>query len=406
MENFLTTIKIAITVMGIAVFSGCFYDSGEVNLLTDDVILYDAVEKYNKTFHERRVNVLYFNDKSGNIFKTYNANDLKNVDIIAGSYYADVPINSKKYKKIDKEIIDNKNFSNLVKSYIANSRYLSIPYSSDFFVLKAIPSVEFDNTPNSLNINEFIEINKKNSVFDENTNSYVTLSYSPLGSITDGLDYLFILNAKLKKENGYYSFNGQAENFAYNFYFKYDDLYNKGIDITKKYFDYYKNVDKNFYVKKRIMNYDFIGLSKALSYGKDYKIVFIEDQQFGSLKKKVVAVSKNSFTSRKSLLFIDYLLGFETQKFLYETTLKHREFYEYVHIPIYAEIFDATNDSIESKTSEYIKRELTKLVEPYFYSSKIQERFFQGYYYAVDAFSKGQVGEKDFLKFLTNEINK
>lgn len=406
MKNYSTMIKIALALFGIYFFSGCFYDSGEVNLLTDDVILYDVVEKYNANFPENRVNILYFNDKSGNIFKTYNVNDLKNVDIIAGNYYADVTINSKKYKKIDKEIIDNKNFSNLVKSYIANSGYLSASYSSDFFVLNAIPSGKADNIPNSLNIKDFLEINKKNSVYDENTSSYARLSYSPLGSITDGLDYLFILNSKLKKENGYYSFNGPEENFAYNFYSKYDDLYNNGIDSTKKYFDYYKNIEKSFYVKKQIMNYDFISLSKALSYGKDYKIVFIEDQKFGSLRKKVVAASKSSFISKKSNSFIDYLLGLETQKYLYETTLAHREFYEYVHIPVYAEIFDATNDLIEAKTLELIKRELSKLAEPYFYSSKVQEKFFKGYYDTVDALSKGQIGEKDFLKFFSNEINK
>jgi len=406
MKNISTTIKIALALFGVVIFFGCFYDSGEINLLTDDVILYDVVENYNATFPENRVNILYFNDKSGNIFKTYNVNDLKNIDIIAGSYYADVSINSRKYKKIDKDIIDSKNFSNLVKSYIANSDYLSIPYSSDFFVLNASSEIKPDNVPNSLNIKDFIEINNKNSVYDEITNSYARLSYSPLGSITDGLDYLFILNSRLKKENGYYSFNGPEENFAYNFYSKYDDLYNNGIDSAKKYFDYYKNIDKRFYVKKRIMDYDFISLSKALSYGKDYKIVFIEDQQFGSLRKKVVAVSKSSFIGKKSYSFIDYLLGLEAQKFLYDTTLEGREFYEYVHIPVYSEIFDTTNDLIEAKTSEYIKRELSKLVEPYFYSSKIQERFFQGYYDTVDALSKGQIGEKDFLKFLSNEINK
>lgn len=374
-------------------FLNCFNNIKLLNIITDDILLYELVDKFNKENRYIKVKLDYIKESEENIFDFVRKNNINNYDIIAGYYFPDVIIDSNNYSKIDLKL--DKEIFNYVKESYKNNKYYII-YSIDFPIIITKKDKVKDIKDFQLDIDRFIELVRKNNVKKEKLyNSKI--AFSPFLSNFSEIQYYFIFNSKLEKRGVKFYFDDENVRKAFNFYYNFDNNYNYGIEFTKRYLDKYKNIDKKFFIKKDIIYFDFKNFSESFNFDKEnYQIYFIKNMEYSSLNKKVIAISNKSFLKGESLLFIKYLMENKNQKRMMDTSINLN--FDKKHIAIYKDILKKYLN--EDDLINYID----KLKEQRFYNSKIQKRFFE--IFKNEFLGYQDISEEKFISYFFEKINK
>ena len=391
-------------------FFNCKNKPRVINILTDDIALYEVVDCFNAAHENIKVSINYLNNKEineKNIFKYVKVNRIVNYDMIIGNINPQIIIDSKyfcKIKKYSKQFKKNKSFFPLVNDYLMKYSGYAVPYSINFPVIIARKdSIPKDITNDEIDIQTFSEY--ATSINKNKKNKKIKLGFIPCVSEMSELDFFFIFNSYLIKKNNKYSFNTPNSQNAIEFYHKYDEKYNYGNDITEYYLKKYNNINKKFYLKQNIISFDFISISNALALSLElYKIFFINDLKLAGLNNKIVSILKTSIHKKESGIFIDYLFDYNTQLKLSEKTLKQNNYYSHRHIPVIKGLISNVQKFPipVDKFEEYIN----KLEHIYFYNNKIQKIFFKKYFLTKKMINKELISEKDFLDYFSEQINK
>ena len=404
----------------ILALNGCKIAKKNINIITDQITLYEFANYFNSKNRDLKVTVDYFDNKNisitgegSNIFKYVKDNKLNNYDLIIGEK-KDAIINKNEFSKITKhsKILKNKKEKDklypVILNYLDNNNELETLYSIDFPVIVARKDSLSENliNENIMDIDTFCETAKSVNQYKQNTQyNDNRIGFSPLISELSEIDYYFIFNSQLEKTKNNYSFNTADTQRAYNFYQGFDDKFNFGTDTTKKYIKLFSNINKNFYLKEKIISFDFINISNAPNYSDDsYKIFLIKNLKKISLKNIIIAIPKTSINKREAGSFIDFLYEYEPQKKLQDEIIKKDDFYSTLHIPPIKNVikdvkgidipFDILNNYIEN------------LESPNFYNKNIYKLFFEKYYSTKEMVNNGLISEKDFLEYFSKELNK
>jgi hypothetical protein len=371
-----------------------------LNILTNDLLIYDAADNFNSLDERIQITVDYVKDS--NVFSYYLNNKPNNYDIIIGGYYPDLILDSDNFIKLNGVINDKNITPGFVKDYYDKFKGNSIPYSIDFPVIVARKdSVPKEYFADELAIQDFINLSRKSNSIRKYYNSEITkIGFSPLLSSAQDIDFFFIFNSKLTRRSGRIEFEGKEIEKAFNFINNFDNDFNFGIEASKNYFSSHKKIDKNLFLEKKILSFDFVPFSKALTFNDGYMIFLIKDLDFVSLKNKMAAVSNKSFYKTESIEFIKYILSKNTQKMFFDETNSKKYFFLEVHVPIYPELISSnfSNDVLDN----YINN----LQFSDFIDNNTQKRFFKSYYTALDQLNKGLISDKEFIVTLNHGLNR
>jgi hypothetical protein len=383
-----------------------------INILTDDISLYEVIDAYNLKNLNTNVSIEYLSDRSSNIFKYIEEKRYSNFDLIVGEYNPALLVNINSYVNINhkiKEINDNRiNYFKPCLDFIEKYDGILIPYSINFPVIiarKDVLSQELLKL-SELSINDFCDLVKRTNRKDPNEQyNQIFISFIPLISKTEESDFYTILNETIFIKNEKIILDTEKAARSFDFYNNFDNTYNFGKETTKKYLDRYDNVNKNFYLKQKIISFDIIPVSDALTFPEEnYKIFYIKDLKNLSLKSKVIAVPKSSINLKEVLSFIDYLTNKDAQEKMTANTLSNTDYYGYIHFPIIKNIIN--NKKILITDSKKMEDYADNLKYFNFYNQKFQRKYFQKYQYAKDLISKGQIQDKDFINVLAKELIK
>lgn len=365
-----------------------------LNILTDDILLYELVDNFNLNSNYIKVKLDYINNSEENIFKFVQDNQIKSYDIIAGYYFPDTIIDSNNYSEIDISF-ENKDIFNYIKeSYKKNKFYFS--YSIDFPVIVLRKEKIKNSTANEISIEDFIKLSQNNN--SKKDKFYETrISFSPLLSEFFYPQYYFIFNILDKKSNLFYF---DEDNLKKSFVFStnFDNKYNYGIDFTKKYLDKYRNIEKRFFLNKGIIFFDFKNFSETFDIDKNnFSISLIKEMKYPSLKEKVIAIRKNSLLKKEALFFVKYLIEKDSQKRLNNVSLNFTK----KHIPIYKDLLK--QDIIDN---EIIIHHIDDFKSIEFYNKKSQYNFFQIIKKIHESEEFLNMSEEKFISYFFDKINK
>lgn len=399
------------------IFANCKNQIKTINILTDDISIYEIVDKFNLENNDFKVYVDFYNKKleQENIYKYILKNKIINYDIIIGDNNYDLILDSKHFSKITNYIKslnkdENNRFYKSFLDFIKKYDGYAILYNINFPLIiarKDSLNKDYENKKD-LSIEEFPKIASSINQFKPDTHYIETkLGFIPSVSNLNEIDFYLIFNSSLIKKNNKFSFDTQESRSAFKFFNEYDNEYNFGKDETLKYIKKFSNIEKKFFLKQKVISFDFINISNAFSFTNDlYKIFLIKDLKYISLNNKILTILKKSINKKEAAHFIDYLLTNNTQELLLKNTLKKIDYYSYIYIPVIKGIINKLdNISIFTKTAE-LEQYIDKLEYSDFYNNRLQNKFFENYFKIKELINKGSLNEKDFLVNISNELNK
>jgi len=378
----------------IFLFNSCKNDIKILNILTNDILLYEIVDNFNLNSHSVKVKIDYINEL--NIFDFVQKNSIKNYDIICGFYFLDTIIDNKNYSKID-IYLDNENVFNYIKeSYKNNKFYLT--YSVDFPVIVARKD-KINSKSNEISIEEFIQYVRTNNVKKEKVYESM-LSFSSLLSNFPYTQYYFLFDIFSDKNSSNFYFDTQNLKNAFVFSTEFDNKYNYGKEFTDRYMEKYKNIDKNFFLKKGIIYFDFENFSEIFNIDKEnFNIYLIKNLPYPSLSQKIITIRENSFLKREALEFIRYFIDKNNQERIMNASFNMNT--DKKHIPIYKDLLKL-NITKNDIPIQYIDN--FKSIK--FYNSKIQYNFFQILKNENQNHDFINMSEEKFILYFFEKINK
>jgi hypothetical protein len=394
--------------------SGCFFtNSGNIKILTDDPLIFEAADDFNAQSKNIKASVEYFNvrnedESRKNVFKYFEDNKfLNNYDLAAGNFNPEILSNIKIFYDVK---IGNKNkIFGSAKDFIDKHEERIVPYSISFPVIAAAKESIAEDLVNKdeISLYEFARFAKNNKWKDiDSQTSKINIFFTPLASSLKELDYLFITGGSIffrKKEKIFLSENSAMISFG--FYFNFDEYYNFGKDAAKKYLERYNNIEREYYLKQKIISADIIPVNEILKYPDDvYKIFFISGLKTLSLYTKAAAIPKSSIKKESALIFLEYLLSEKIQKKLFYSSLNDSDFVNNINMPVLKKVLEKS--AFKKMDIDKIEKYSDNLKYPEFYSWKFEKKFFQKYFMLKDYLSKGTIDEKDFVKKLAEELNR
>ncbi len=395
----------------------CFNSIKTINVLSDDISIYEIVDKFNAENKNIKVFINYYNNKTEkeNIFKYIKKNKIINFDIVIGNNSCDNIIDSKYFNKIawstKKSNINEINnlYQPAVDFIIKNNNY-ALLYKIDFPVILARKdniNKDYINKK-ELDIEDFCQIaSSVNKKMPDKKNTETMIGFIPSVSNLNEIDFYFIFNSSIIKENNKYSFNTINTQKAYKFYYEYDNDYNFGKQESLNYLKKFTNIEKNYFLKQKIILFDFLELSKAFSYPNDlYKIFLIKNLKQISINNKIITIPKKSINKKEAEIFIDYIYNDNTQTFLLKNTTEKIDYYLNVHIPVKKGLFQKLENLTFLNSDINLDDYINKLKYADFYNNKIQKKFFDKYFDAKELIKKGTLQEKNILNYITKELNK
>ena len=401
------------------IFTGCNKKIKTINILTDDISIYEIADKFNSNNEYIKVFVNYYNSKveKENIFKYIIKNKILNSDIIIGEKTSDFIIDPKEFskitkysKKISKEEINNL-YSPVIDFIKTHNDYATL-FNINFPVIiarKDSINKEYKNK-GELSIEEFCKMASSiNIIKPDKKYTETRLGFIPSISNLNEIDFYFLFDSLIVKDNNKYSFNTSIIKKAFNLFYEYDNDYNFGIQNTIEYLKKNDNIDKKYYLKQKIISFDFINLSNTFIYSKDlYKIFLIKDLKYISTNNKIITIPKKSINKKEAGIFIDYLYDNNVQITLTKNTINKIDYYLYLHIPVKKGLIKKLKlDNIIFIDSDInLDNYIDKLKYPDFVNNKIQKKFFEKYYNAKELINKGVLNENDLLSYLSKELNK
>lgn len=410
--------KIIILIFIILPFlSGCKNQIKTVNMLSDDISIYEIVDKFNLMNNNFKIYVDYYNKNTEqeNIYRYIIKNKIINYDIIIGDNYYDLIIDSEHFSKItnySKILYKNNNnrFYRSVLDFIKKNGGYAILYTINFpLIIARKDSINKENiNKNKISIDEFSTIASYiNQLKPDKHFTETRLGFIPSVSNLNEIDYYLIFNSSLIKKNNRYLFDTPEAQNAFNFYTEYDNKYNFGKEETLKYLKKFNNIQKKHYLKQKVISFDFINLTNSYTYPADlYKLFLIKDLKYISLNNKILTILKKSINKKEAAFFIDYLYGYDAQNTLVNETFKKIDYYSYIHIPVVKEIINKMNNIPFFDSTMELDQYIDGLGYPDFNNNKLHNKFFEKYFKIKELINKGSLNEKDFLTALSKELNK
>ena len=397
----------------------CSKNIKTINILTDDINVYEIADKFNLNNEGIKVFVDYYNVKveKQNIFKYAQKNKIINFDIIIGEKPGDLIVDSTKYSKITKysKKLGKEEINKLylpVQDFIKKYNNYATLYNIDFPVIIARKDnldKEYINK-NLISIEDFYKIaSNVNILKQDKKNTESRFGFIPSISNLNEIDFYFIFDSLIIKNKNKYSFDTPGARKAFNLFYEYDNEYNFGIQETNNYLKKFSNIDKKYYLKQKIISFDFINFSNSLNYQQDlYKIFLIKDLKYLNIKNRIITISKKSINKKEAGIFIDYLYNNDIQTNLIKNSIDKIDYYSYLYIPVIKGLIKDTNlnNIIFTETNISLDNYIDNLKYFDFINNKIHKKFFVKYNDTKELINKGVLSKKDLLDHFSQELNK
>ncbi|MBR3732796.1 MAG: hypothetical protein IKQ61_04780 [Spirochaetales bacterium] len=386
-----------------ALLTACQNKSAGINILTDDLLLYDAADEFNRT-SEIKAKVTYIECSETNIFTRYQSQEFSNIDLVIGSSNTNEAASYKLYRKNYRSKESLLTDSYLNRFYRRNFGYF-VPYSADWNVLILNKSTDIDNT------NDVVTFNGLKTLMNQKI-AKNKIIFIPEDSVIDLQEYIFMLGGGLTVDGERTLFNCDTNRRILDAYLSFDKTYNESENSRKEVQKRYINIDKKYYLKKGITLFDIIPLSQAMLLPSDkYSFYFFDNVTVSAFREKKIAITKNNINMPLSLAFIDFITSYEQQCRMFHATTGQTLTKLPVHIPIV--MSDNTEDIIDYDDFDFINRTLTDnihtvlthLTPADFINEQTKDKFLSAYKFAESVIANGQLDQNEMLTHITNSLN-
>lgn len=380
-----------LSIISFLLFS-CKSNVSNVKVLTDDVLIMDFANLFNLQKSTLKISPVLISEKTNVFEKTKD-----NFDMIIGNNNLMKDINTDKFYSLRNEIkkIEINSYFSVFYDYLSKNNYQFIPYGIDFYVIIVKKDKTNRNNFDLVDLGDFIEQMRPFNYYFSNQ---IHLSFTPLLSQTKDLDYFFIFNYTLSKNNNRLYFTSDQSEYLNNFLYNYDDIYNFGFEKSLKYIDTLENIPQYLYLKKDIILFDIIPISEALTLDKrTYKILLLKNLSYLSLIQKSISITKSSKHKKISFEFLEFILNKEIQEKMFNISYCKSFYLDSVHLPI-AKDCNYFNDNLK----QYIER--LKSVD--FIDSNSRKKFIESYNYSKEIMEKGLISREEFINFLNDQLAK
>jgi hypothetical protein len=379
-----------------------------LNIITDDLSLYKITDLYNSSNPGPKVHINYINEPGISVFEYVIKNRISNYDIVIGDLNLRTPPDSRNFIKLGNDldtIIDSEKYFSFVKDHVIKYFGFSAPYAVDFPVIIArIDSIPKDMTVDEISMKGFLKLASSVSSSSKNSDlSQTVLGFSPPASSMSELDYFFIFNSSFGDRSNRQVFDSPESRDAYDFYNNYDIKYNFGIDRTKQYFSKFDNAPKRLYIKQKIISFDILPISKALTYPSDtYRLLFIKDMKYSGLNLKAVSLSRSSVDKKWTTMFLEYIFSDTAQANMLRETSEKIDLYDHINLPVIKGSLK-NYSAIPINIANYEKY-CNLLTNIDFHSIRSQKNFFDKYAQSKEMINEGIITESEFLKYLSGRL--
>lgn len=381
----------------------------KINILTDDYNLLNIVDKFNSG-NNIKANIDYISSKRlsdknyDNLFKYAIENKLYNYDIIIGSNNSQTVIDSSRFCNLKSYINfikkKNGNAFDFVYDYLDKNDYLSLPYRIDFPVILAEEKSLNDKNAYVISVDGITNLFYDNKYF--NNNLYL-FKFLPVMTSLKEIEYYFIFNSEITNINNKFNFSSLQTKKTFEFYNKFYETNKIDKKEAAEYIQRNTKINRDFYLKHKIINIDITLLSKALPNINKYKMIFFKDLKNCGLNNHTAAIQKSSVNKRDSSAFIDFLMDYNIQKLLYERSLSD-QISESKFIPVYKNIINSEklNVNKDFNFDDYING----LKSVNFFNNKLKRKFFNNYNSLKEKLNNGIINDSKFLEYFSDELNK
>lgn len=376
--------------MMIFFISSCKKQERVLTVLSDDIFMLDAAALFQAENPDFTVQVTLTEKSKNGIFSNTKKNETVRYDLIAGEYFPYEPLSSSRFAKI--ELYDNQDFYRFELDFHQKTKEIGVIYSCDFPVI--VGAAGKDNLPDAISSDDFQKI----SLSESNTeNGEEEFAFVPQMTSFPEIEFYFIGQDLYSFQDGKYVFSIDGVNTQFQRY----HFFNQTIAderLIQRYIRRNEKLDVEFYIRNGIQRYDIRYFSEAKTLPSDkYKIHFISDNSTLSLKQNVIAVNKLSFSKKEAAAFVNFLLSYRIQEYLYNesSTLMQALAYKNIHFPVISGIID------DSTTDNYI----SDLRYSYFGDEKQHQKFMNVYNTTMDLIARDRLKKEDFADFINKQID-
>lgn len=361
-----------------------------LTVLSDDIFMLDVAALFQTENPNFTVQVTLTEKSETGVFSSAKKNEVVRYDLIAGEYFPYEPLSSSRFSKT--ELYDNRNFHYFEFDFYRKTKEIGAIYSYDFPVIVGLRGK--DNLPDSVSWDEFQKISLSES---HTENGEEEFAFVPQMTTFPEMEFYFIGQDLYSFQDGKYVFSIDGVNGRFQRY----HFFNQTIadeSAINRYIRKNKKLDAEFYICNEIQHYDIRYLSEAKTLSDEkYKIHFISDNSTLSLKQNVIAVNKFSFSKKGAAAFVNFLLSYEIQEYLYResSALMQALAYKNIHFPVISGIID------DNTTDSYI----SSLRYSYFGDEKQHQKFMNVYHTTMDLISKDRLKKEDFADFINKQID-
>lgn len=361
-----------------------------LTVLTDDIFMLDVAALFQAESPNFTVQVTLTEKSETGVFSSAKKNETVRYDLIAGEYFPYEPLSSARFSKT--ELYDNQDFHYFVFDFYRKTKEIGVMYSYDFPVIVGVTGK--DNLPDSVSWDEFQKISLSESHAENGEEEF---AFVPQMTGFPEMEFYFIGQDLYSLQDGKYVFSVDGVSNRFQRY----HFFNQAIadeNAINRYIRKNKKLEAEFYIRNEIQRYDIQYVSEAKTLPDEkYKLHFISDNSTLSLKQNVVAVNKFSFSKKGAAAFVNFLLSYKIQEYLYResSALKQALAYKNIHFPVISGIID------DNTTDRYA----SNLRYSYFGDEKQHQKFMNVYHTTMDLISKDRLKKEDFADFINKQID-
>lgn len=361
-----------------------------LTVLSDDIFILDVAALFQAENPNFTVQVTLTEKSKAGVFSNTKKNETVRYDLIVGEYFPYEPFSASRFAKT--ELYDSQNFYSFEFDFYQKTKEAAVMYSYDFPVIVGLRGK--DNLPDSISWDEFQKISLSES---HTENEKEKFAFIPQMTNFPEMEFYFIGQDLYSFQDGKYVFSIDGINNQFQRY----HFFNQAIADERVIYRYIRKNEKSdaeFYICNEIQRYDIQYLSEAKTLPEEkYKIHFISDNSTLSLKQNVAAVNKFSFSKKEAAMFINFLLSYKIQDYLYKesSTLMQTLAYKNIHFPVIPGIMD------DNTTDGYV----SNLKYSCFGDEKQHQKFMNVYNTTMDLISKDRLKKEDFADFINKQID-
>lgn len=370
--------------------SSCKKQEQVLTVLSDDIFMLDAAALFQVENPNFTVQVTITGKNKAGIFSGTKKNETVRYDLIAGEYFPYEPLSSSRFSRV--ELYDTQGFYNFEFDFHQKTKEIGVIYSCDFPVIVGIK--DNDELPDTISSEEFQKISLSES---HTENGEEEFAFVPQMTVFPEMEFYFIGQDLYSFQDGKYVFSIDGVNKQFQRY----HFFNQTIAderLIQRYIRRNEKLDAAFYIRNGILRYDirYFSEAKALSSEK-YRIHFISDNTTLSLKQNVIAVNKLSFSKKEAVAFVNFLLSYKVQEYLYKesSSLMQASAYKSIHFPVVSGIID------DNTTDSYIGN----LRYSYLGDERQHQKFMNVYNTTMDLIARERLKKEDFADFINKQID-